>query len=100
VHDFSTFTIPSEPSETRTREITSIAFYPSREVVVMEVSANAFLWRMVRLIAGTLMELDRAEAEPPEVARRLAACDHAEAGPIAKPQGLTLQSVTYSGEEP
>jgi tRNA U38,U39,U40 pseudouridine synthase TruA len=55
---------------------------------------------MVRLIAGTLMELDRAEAEPPEVARRLAACDHAEAGPIAKPQGLTLQSVTYSGEEP
>lgn len=98
-HDFSTFTIPSEPSENRTREITAITLYPRRGVLVMEVSANAFLWRMVRLIAGTLMELDREKAEPAEVARRLAACDHAEAGPIARAHGLTLHAVAYPREE-
>lgn len=98
-HDFSTFTIPSEPSENRTRTIHSLAFYPRRGLLVMEVTANAFLWRMVRLIAGTLVDLDRNEAEPAEVARRLASCDHAEAGPIAKAAGLTLHSIVYPREE-
>ncbi|MFP4377707.1 MAG: tRNA pseudouridine(38-40) synthase TruA [Spirochaetales bacterium] len=99
VHDFSTFTIPSEPSQNRTREVQTLSFFPSGALLVMEVRATAFLWRMVRLIAGTLMELDRDGGDPPEVARRLAACDHAEAGTIARAEGLTLHSVSYPREE-
>jgi tRNA pseudouridine38-40 synthase len=94
-HDFSTFTLPTEPSPHRRRVIHSLALFPDRGCIVMQICANAFLWRMVRLIAGTLMELDRGGAEPDEVARRLEACDHGLAGPAAPAHGLTLHAVTY-----
>lgn len=94
-HDFSTFTLPTEPSENRTRRVDSIAFVPRGELVVMEIAANAFLWRMVRSIAGTLIELDKIGAEPVEVEARLAACDHSAAGPSAPAGGLVLHRVDY-----
>ncbi len=94
-HDFSTFTLPTEPSENRTRRVDSISFVPRGELVVMEIAANAFLWRMVRSIAGTLIELDKIGAEPVEVESRLAACDHSAAGPSAPAGGLVLHRVDY-----
>lgn len=94
-HDFSTFTPPSEPSEHRVREVQQVTFYPRGRLVVMQIAANAFLWRMVRSIAGTLIELDKLAAEPVEVEERLAACDHAAAGPSAPATGLVLHRVDY-----
>lgn len=94
-HDFSTFTPPSEPSENRVRDVHQIVFYPSGRFMVMQIAANAFLWRMVRSIAGTLIELDKLAAEPVEVEERLAACDHAAAGPSAPAAGLVLHRVDY-----
>lgn len=97
-HDFSTFTPPTEPSESRMRRVEQVAFYPAGGLVVMQITANAFLWRMVRSIAGTLIELDKIAAEPVEVEARLAARDHAAAGPSAPPQGLVLHRVDYPGD--
>ncbi|MFW5688085.1 MAG: tRNA pseudouridine(38-40) synthase TruA [Spirochaetota bacterium] len=97
-HDFSTFTLPTEPSENRVRTVESAAFFPAGELVVFEISANAFLWRMVRSIAGTLIELDKLAAEPVEVEARLAAKDHAAAGPSAPAHGLVLYRVDYPGD--
>lgn len=97
-HDFSTFTLPTEPSERRERRVESISFVPRGELVVMEIAANAFLWRMVRSIAGTLIELDKVGAEPVEVEARLAARDHAAAGPSAPACGLALHRVDYPGD--
>jgi tRNA pseudouridine38-40 synthase len=94
-HDFSTFTLPTEPSEHRVRRVESATFFPQGELVVLQIVANAFLWRMVRSIAGTLIELDKLGAEPVEVESRLAACDHAAAGPSAPAQGLVLHRVDY-----
>ncbi|MFW5689827.1 MAG: tRNA pseudouridine(38-40) synthase TruA [Spirochaetota bacterium] len=95
-HDFSTFTLPTEPSENRVRSVHSAAFFPQGELFVFEITANAFLWRMVRSIAGTLIELDKLAAEPVEVEARLAARDHAAAGPSAPAHGLVLHRVDYS----
>jgi tRNA pseudouridine38-40 synthase len=94
-HDFSTFTLPTEPSENRIRAVESIGFFPRGELLVMQIAANAFLWRMVRSIAGTLIELDKIGAEPVEVRARLEARDHAAAGPSAPAQGLVLHRVDY-----
>jgi tRNA pseudouridine38-40 synthase len=94
-HDYSTFTLPTEPSENRVRVVEAVSFSPRGELVVMEIAANAFLWRMVRSIAGTLIELDKIGAEPIEVEARLAACDHASAGPSAPASGLVLHRVDY-----
>ena len=74
-----------------------------REIVI-RVSGTGFLYNMVRIIAGTLMEVGRGAIEPEQVRAILAACDRSKAGPTAPPEGLTL--VRYqilpgrSGENP
>jgi tRNA pseudouridine38-40 synthase len=98
-HDFTTFTLPRETSRSRIRHLHSAAFFPLDGQVVFQISANGFLWRMVRSIVGTLLELDRMGADPTEVARRLAARNHGEAGPSAPAAGLVLHCVEYP-EEP
>ena len=98
LHDFSTFTPPTEPSENRMREIQRAVFYPLRGLLVFEIAANAFLWRMVRSIAGTLIELDKLDAKPIEVEQRLSARDHSSAGPSAPAVGLSLHHVEYPAE--
>jgi tRNA pseudouridine38-40 synthase len=97
-HDFSTFTPPTEPSVNRVRDIAGATFFPAGDLIVFQISANAFLWRMVRSIAGTLIELDKIAAEQIEVRERLRACDHAAAGPSAPAQGLVLHAVEYGPE--
>jgi len=97
-HDFSTFTLPSETSENRVRTVAGATFFPLRGQLVFQISANAFLWRMVRSIAGTIIELDKIGAEPVEVEQRLAAQDHAAAGPSAPSCGLFLHHVAYADE--
>ncbi len=97
-HDFSTFTPATEPSASRVRFVDQISFYPAGELVVMQISANAFLWRMVRSIAGTLIELDKLACKPVEVEERLNARDHAAAGPSAPAAGLVLHRVDYPGD--
>ena len=74
-----------------------------REIVI-RVSGTGFLYNMVRIIAGTLMEVGRGAIEPEQIQAILAACDRSKAGPTAPPEGLTL--VRYqilpgrSGENP
>ncbi len=95
VHDFSTFTLPSEASTSRVRDVRQLSFFPAKGRLVMEIAANAFLWRMVRLIAGTLVELDTVRCEPVEVERRLRARSHHESGAAAPAAGLVLHRVEY-----
>ena len=60
-----------------------------REIII-RVSGTGFLYNMVRIIAGTLMEVGRGAIEPEEVKTILEACDREKAGPTAPPEGLTL----------
>lgn len=60
-----------------------------REIVI-RVSGTGFLYNMVRIIAGTLMEVGRGKIEPARIPEILAACDRSAAGPTAPPEGLTL----------
>ena len=60
-----------------------------REIVI-RVSGTGFLYNMVRIIAGTLMEAGRGALAPEQVKVILNACDRSKAGPTAPPEGLTL----------
>ena len=60
-----------------------------REIVI-RVSGTGFLYNMVRIIAGTLMEVGRGAIEPEQMEAILGACDRSKAGPTAPPEGLTL----------
>ena len=59
-------------------------------LITIRVSGTGFLYNMVRIIAGTLMEVGRGALEPDQIPEILKACDRSKAGPTAPPQGLTL----------
>jgi tRNA pseudouridine38-40 synthase len=64
-------------------------------MLIYEISANGFLYHMVRNIVGTLMEVGRGKLEPSGVIRILKARDRTLAGPTAPSQGLCLVRVEY-----
>lgn len=93
--DCTTFTAAGDQSKTRFRYLYGAQFFPEGERLVFEISANAFLWKMVRSITGTLIHLDEKNLPPEEFARRLNARDRREAGPTAPSDGLFLWNVRY-----
>ena len=70
----------------------------SYETVDIEVTGDGFLYNMVRIIAGTLLEAGFGRISPKEIKNIITAKNRAKAGPTAPPQGLYLKEV-YFGEE-
>ena len=58
--------------------------------LVIRVCGNGFLYNMVRIIAGTLLEVGQGKREPETMGEILKAKDRAAAGPTAPAHGLTL----------
>lgn len=65
------------------------ADFAQREIVI-RVRGKGFLYNMVRIIAGTLMEVGRGKMPPEQIREILLACDRQKAGPTAPACGLTL----------
>jgi tRNA pseudouridine38-40 synthase len=63
--------------------------------LAFDIEANAFLYRMVRSIVGTLLQVGRGRMSLEGFAAALAACDRSLAGPTAPPHGLCLIEVKY-----
>nr|HID13579.1 tRNA pseudouridine(38-40) synthase TruA [Anaerolineae bacterium] len=63
--------------------------------LTFEIEANAFLYRMVRSIVGTLLQVGRGEMGAEEFVAVLGSCDRSQAGPTAPPHGLCLVEVKY-----
>jgi tRNA pseudouridine38-40 synthase len=59
------------------------------------IQANAFLYRMVRRIVGTLVMVGQGKVTASTFHDILAACNPDSAGPTAPPHGLTLTAVTF-----
>ncbi len=93
--DCTTFTAAGDQSHTRSRYLYGAHFFPEGERLVFEISANAFLWKMVRSLTGTLIDLEARGADPAEFARILRSRERKNAGPTAPGQGLFLWDVRY-----
>ncbi len=65
------------------------------QLLTIRVKGNGFLYNMVRIIAGTLVEVGRGHIKPEEVAGIIAAKDRANAGPTAPARGLRLVEIEY-----
>lgn len=94
-HDFSTFAAAGDTSATKIREVHSASFYIEAGRLVFKIAANAFLYRMVRSLVGTMVELERQRAAADEMRERLEARDREAAGQTAPPWGLFLHKVLY-----
>lgn len=64
-------------------------------LLTIRVRGNGFLYNMVRIIAGTLVEVGRGHIRPEEIEGIIAACDRAKAGPTAPARGLRLVEIKY-----
>lgn len=94
--DFTAFASSKDQSLSKSRYIYNAVFFLQGEnIVVFEITANAFLWRMVRSLTGTMVELEASSA-PERIFREiLGSSDRAKAGVTAPPQGLFLWDVSY-----
>ena len=103
-HDFTSFCSLYAQAEDHVRTIYGIDVEEkalsgsvagaAREIVI-RVFGNGFLYNMVRIIAGTLMEAGRGRMTAEDVARILEAQERHQAGPTAPPQGLTLMEYRF-----
>lgn len=93
--DCTAFASAKDPNEHRFRYLHHAAFYTEGGQLVFDVAANAFLWRMVRSLVGTLIQLDAEDADDGAMARVLQSADRSKAGITAPPRGLFLWSVDY-----
>jgi tRNA pseudouridine38-40 synthase len=59
------------------------------------VSGGGFLWNMVRIVAGTLVEVGRGSIPPDDIPKFIASCDRRSTGPTMPPEGLCLEWVRY-----
>jgi len=94
-HDFGAFRAAGCTAHTSTRRITTIDIDRHGDVVRIEVAGNAFLRNMVRIIAGTLVEVGEQRRAADSIAALLAAKDRTVAGQTAPAHGLTLLQVFY-----
>ncbi len=99
-HDFCSFTRLNHGRDSTVRTVNSCSVTePEENLVVLEISGNGFLYNMIRIIAGTLLEVGRGKIEPDEILEILAAKDRARAGHTMAPEGLCLSWVCY-GDSP
>jgi tRNA pseudouridine38-40 synthase len=97
-HDFTSF--QSKPDGTSAvRTISRLEIQDRAPRIDIEVTANGFLYHMVRTLAGTLIEVGRGRRAPDDIPGLIEARDRSRAGPTAPPQGLCLLDVTYEAED-
>ena len=93
-HDFSAF-CSADACEDRIRTIFSLSVTRRGDRVVISVSGNGFLYNMVRIITGTLVDVSTGRFAEEDIQDILKSCDRTRGGRTAPPQGLYLNSVTY-----
>ncbi len=89
-YDFKSFCSTAATVESTVRTIYDLTVEKERDEIVIRVCGNGFLYNMVRIIAGTLMEIGRGNLEPEQMKEILAARERQAAGPTAPACGLTL----------
>ena len=99
-HDFKSFckavSAEGKPTCRRVDEISVRRIEEAGEsLVVVDITANAFLHSMVRAIVGSLVEVGRGHRDPAWIAAALEARDRSAAGPTAPAKGLVFARVAY-----
>ncbi len=95
-HDFKSFCSIYTQARSTVRTIWGIEIdgaavpYTDDEEVIIRVTGGGFLYNMVRIIAGTLIDVGRGKMEPEKVKEILEGLDRHKAGPTAPACGLTL----------
>ncbi len=93
-HDFSAFCGNPKMKKSTVRELYALTVTREGEKIVLRFTGNGFLYNMVRILTGTLVEVGRGQRTPESVAGLFGA-KREQAGFLAPAQGLCLEEVVY-----
>lgn len=94
-HDFQSFTTLKSKTKSTIRTINYINIIETKGILEIEINGNGFLWNMVRIIMGTLIEAGKGNLTPKEAENILNLKKRSEAGPMVPPKALFLKDVEY-----
>ncbi|MBO8165301.1 MAG: tRNA pseudouridine(38-40) synthase TruA [Brevibacillus sp.] len=94
-HDFTSFCSAKTFVEDKVRTIYRLEVERDGQMIWVICRGNGFLYNMVRIIVGTLVEVGQNKRDPDEIPEILAACDREKAGKTAPAKGLTMWEVAY-----
>jgi tRNA pseudouridine38-40 synthase len=99
-HDFASFAKPGHGRAETVRTLHACDVHYRAPKLVIGVEGSGFLWNMVRIIVGTLVEVGLGKYSPGDIPRMLAARNRTAAGGTAPPHGLYLQWIRTENEPP
>ena len=94
-HDFAAFSTGKKKGRAAVRTLTSVEIERVGKEVRFTFTADGFLYNMVRILTGTLLEIGRGDRSAPDISRIFASQKRAEAGFTVPARGLCLMSVRY-----
>jgi tRNA pseudouridine38-40 synthase len=95
-HDFKCFeTAGGTPRESTVRTVSALDITEDEKSLVIEITGDGFLYNMVRIIVGTLVEAGDGRRTPESVAEAIKSRDRGKAGFTAPPQGLYLKEIYF-----
>jgi len=94
-HDFTCFMAEGSDVSDTVRTVLSLDIIKTDDLIEIKISADGFLYNMVRIIVGTLVEVAYGRIEPLEIEKIIESRDRKNAGMTAPPYGLYLNKVVY-----
>ncbi len=94
-HDFKAFKASGTSSKSSVRTIYKADVFEEGDRIFIELTGNGFLYNMVRIIAGTLLEVGLGKILPKEIPNIIESKDRTQAGKTLPANGLCLMRVEY-----
>ena len=94
-HDFKAFKASGTSSKSSVRTIYKAGVFKEDDRIFIELTGNGFLYNMVRIIAGTILEVGLGKITPQEIIDIIESKDRAKAGKTLPANGLCLMKVEY-----
>lgn len=94
-HDFSSFCSTKTGVKTFVRTLEKCTLTIDEKLLCIDLVANGFLYNMVRIIVGTMVEVGRGRFKLDNLPEIIAERDRRKAGPTAPPRGLCLKKIYY-----
>ncbi|WP_317367534.1 tRNA pseudouridine(38-40) synthase TruA [uncultured Tyzzerella sp.] len=94
-HDFKAFCATGSMSKTTVRTIYDLTINKQDGIITIEITGNGFLYNMVRIIVGTLIDVGHNRKQPEDIKDIIASKDRQKAGKTASACGLTLYKIYF-----
>lgn len=97
-HDFASLCAAGSQAETTVRTIYGLEVNETGNEIIVRVTGNGFLYNMVRIIAGTLLDVGMGRKKAGDIPAILESLDRRNAGPTLPAKGLTLIGYEYDNK--